>query len=134
MLAAQEGIHGHTTQPAITVWTIPSSCPVGHYRFHGPIGVPDRLRSIGMCDDLGLRRAGRTVWVIGDLAGRIPRLDGLRGHLPLRYSGRQLHVVVLLGSAIPLRDPACGEVRRGERGTVGGGGCWTGHGEGCDPL
>ena len=85
-----------------------------------------------MGDDLGLRLArvsGLAVRVLGDLGGRVSRLDGLGGDIPLRDAGGQLDVVVLLARAIPLRDPACGEGWRGKRGTVCAGRRRACHGE-----
>lgn len=113
------------TKTSIAGWPISASGSVGHYRLHGAVGVLERLRSVGMRDELGRRRA---VGVLDGLSGGGASLCSLCRNLPLRNAGGELDVVVLFAGTVPLRDPAGGQLRRGKRGTLAARRRWAGHG------
>lgn len=115
---AKEGVHGHGPKTPIPRRPVHAPRAIRQDGLHGAVGVPHRLRPVRVGDELGL---GLAVGVLDLLARRVARLGGLGGRLPLRHARRELDVVVLLAVAVPLRDPARGQRRRGERGTFGGG-------------
>jgi hypothetical protein len=88
----------------------------------------DRLGAVRVCNDL--RRGRGAVRMIDDLlAGRVARVRGLSRNLPLGDTGRELHKVVFLAGAVPLRNPARGERGRRVGGALGAGRHGTSHGE-----
>lgn len=126
LVTAQEGIHRHAAETSsITSRTIRAPRAIGHDGFHCTVGVLDRLRTVGVGDELGL---GRAVRVLNLLARRVARLHSMGWNVPLRHARGELDKVILLARAIPLRNPAGGEIRRGIRGTLGAGGGRAGHG------
>lgn len=77
-----------------------------------PIRILNDVQLLLLC-------AGSAIRVLDPLGrslGRGTRGRGVHGGVPLRGAGRKLHEVVLLGHAVPLRDPAFGERGRGVRG------------------
>lgn len=113
------------TKTSIAGRTIYASGSVRHYRLHGTVGMFDRLRPIGMGDELGRRRA---VGMVNSLSRCGAGLCGLGGNLPLRHARGELHVVVFFAGAVPLRDPAGRKLRRGKRGTLVARRSWASHG------
>lgn len=80
-----------------------ASAAVGHDGFQTSVGVLDRLRAVGVRDNLG---RGNAVGVIFLLRGRAAGFGGFGGNLPLRDAGGELDVVVFLAGRVPLGDPA----------------------------
>lgn len=113
------------TNTAIARGTTRAPCALGQDGLHGAVGVADRLRTVGMSDEL---RLGWGAVGMFDVLGRgAAREGGLGRRVPLRDAGGQLDEVILLAGAIPLRNPAGGQWRRGKRGTLGGGGRRSSH-------
>lgn len=83
-----------------------ASILVRHDRLHPAIGVFDGLRAIRVGNELGLACARDAVRML-EIGGRGAADGGsVCGNVPLRGSGRQLHVIVLFAFGVPLCDPS----------------------------
>jgi hypothetical protein len=120
VLATKEGVHCHATKASpISSGAVRTPRSIRHDRFHSAIGMLDRLRTVWVRDEL---RLGGAVGVFDVLSGRVARLDSMGGNLPLRHACGELDKVVLLARAIPLRNPAGGQIGGSVRGAFGAGG------------
>lgn len=107
LVAAEQSVHSHTPDTPISRRPVNTACSVGHDGLHGAISMAHRLRPVRVGDELRLL-LGSAVGVLDLRRRSVARLGRLSGDLPLRNSGRELDIVVLLARTIPLSNPAGG--------------------------
>lgn len=117
---ADESVSDEGTQTPILIRTsnTPRTVLPRSNRLYSSIRVLGALAAIWVRDDLGFPvavAAGHAVGVFMSGSGGGANGSWICRSLPLRDTGGELDVVVLLGGVVPLRDPA-GWERRGRKG------------------